>query len=184
MACVPTKALNGSGIKEKSGSRWNYAAATQMLTWNMKQTPRFAFSFTLFDLFRLAALKATNKQLVCAVLPLFRCTSSVCAWMLLINTAVRLGFGFQWLMQLRSSVWTHSSLPKTPSMPLLHFLSCIIFRDFQKALSITRTHVQTLFPGTSELVTSWFWSHLTCLMAPSGETREKWGVSEKQGKKK
>lgn len=74
------------------------------------------------------------------------------------------GFGFHGLMQRCSSVWTYDSHntpaplppPITLSMPLLHFLSCIIFHHFQKALHITRTHVPTLFPGTSERATSWF----------------------------
>lgn len=48
------------------------------------------------------------------------------------------------LMQQRSSVWMHnSSLSSMLSMPLFHFLSCIIFHDFQKAPHITHPCVHT-----------------------------------------
>lgn len=103
----------------------------------MQQTPCFASSLTLlFDLFRRAALKATNTTVSLRPAPIIAALPThFVPWMLLINTAVRLRFGFQALMQLRSPVWTHNSLPETPSTPLLHFPSRIIFRHLQKSPS-------------------------------------------------
>lgn len=70
----------------------------------------------------------------------------------------------------------HHAVDATPPLSPLYHLS-----QFPKAFHIMRTHVQTLFPGTSECATSWFWSHLTCLMAPPRET---WVRGEKKKEKK
>lgn len=118
--------------------------------------------------------------------------------MLLINAVVRLcicGFGFHGLMQRCSSVWTYDShntpppsLPPSRCRCRSSTFSPVSSFTISKKPFISRAHMcRHFFQEPRSVQLPGFWSHLTCLMAPSRETRgegEKKKKTEKRQKKK